>query len=114
MLTREQILGVVDRKFLDVDVPEWGGSVRLGSMSAATRDAYESGATKDEKGEPRFTLARAAEFVALSLVDESGALLMGADDVSKLTEKSPAVLLRLFGQAAELNGGSKEKAAGES
>ena len=37
-LSKDQILGAVDFSFVEVEVPEWGGTVRIRGLSAAERD----------------------------------------------------------------------------
>lgn len=41
LLTREQILKAQDRTYKDVSCPEWGGKVRIQSLSGAERDQFE-------------------------------------------------------------------------
>ncbi len=42
LLSKEQITAADDRQWEDVDVPEWGGTVRLLGMSGTERNAYQS------------------------------------------------------------------------
>jgi len=41
-LNKEQILRADDLKTEEVDVPEWGGSVRVRVLTGTERDAFES------------------------------------------------------------------------
>ena len=41
-LSRDQILGATDFVFVELEVEEWGGTVRLRGLSASERDAFES------------------------------------------------------------------------
>lgn len=106
LLSREQILGADDRSTQDVEVPEWGGSVRVRAISGAERDAYEAGLVQlKSDGSRKFTLANArSRLVALSIVDEAGARIFDEADVAKLGEKSAVALERVFDVAASLSG----------
>jgi len=102
MLTKEQIFSADDIKTVDVEVPEWGGTVRLASMSAAARDEYEQMLFRSRDGETIHNLR--ATLVSCCLVDEAGNLLMGPSEVAELGKKSGRVLGRLFDAAQRVNG----------
>ncbi len=83
VLTRDQIraAAAAEPKHLDVDVPEWGGTVRLRKLSAAAGIAMgreQAHLEKDEKGHPKDP-DDAVRFYAIvlshSIVDEHDALL---------------------------------------
>lgn len=101
LLNRDQILAAVDRKFVEVDVPEWGGKVRLGTMTAAARDRYETSFLAFRKGD--LDVSVRAALVAACAVDEKDAPLFTQEDVVALGAKSGTALLRLFNAAADLN-----------
>ncbi len=102
MLTKAQILAIDDRKFEDVDVPEWGGSVRIGSMSALARDGYDQLFTEiREKG---LKVSIRAHLAAACIVDENGDQIFEPSDVEALGKKSAKALIRIFNRCAELNG----------
>lgn len=115
LLSKEGILGAPDVRFEDVEVPEWGGAVRIKSLSARERDAWEIAAMPDmtgvdlrdkdllEKMKGRIENVR-ARLVACTAVGEDGALLFTAEDVAKLGDKNSMVLDRLFQVAQRLNG----------
>lgn len=105
-LTRQQILEADDRKFEIVEVPEWGGTVRLGSMQAINRDRYEIayGKAREEGSERSIR----ATLVSACIVDEKGETLFTEDDVIEFSKKSGAVLAELFDKCMELNGMSKK------
>ena len=106
MLSREQILSADDRKTEDVEVPEWGGTVRVRALSGAERDAYEAGLVQlRSDGTRRLTMQNArARLVSLSLCDEQGNRLFSDADVSELGDKSAAALERVFDVASRLSG----------
>lgn len=104
LLTREQILAAQDIRFDTVAVPEWGGEVRLRSMTGADRDEYEQWLIAqrgpDEKTNIRNLRAR---LVSLSIVDEAGSRLFSDSDIDALGARSAAALDRVAEAAARLN-----------
>lgn len=110
LLTRDQILKADDRKYEVVACPEWGGDVRLRSLTGKERDAYENSLSKRQGGKVKQNMDNfRARLVALCAVDEDGNLLFtNSQDILMLGEKSVAPLQRLFNKCTELNGMSDE------
>lgn len=111
LLTRDQILKAQDRTYITVNCPEWGGKVRLQSLSGAERDAFEESILgKKQKDGTREVVTKnlRAKLVALSAVDKEGKLIFNADDVFVLGEKNAAPLDRLFAASQKLSGISKD------
>lgn len=109
-LTREQILTASDRKYETVDIPEWGGSVRVRSLTvreqARLADIVEKTGDKNLEERVREQQLRTIVF---AVVDESGNPLFREEDVEALLDKNPQVILRL--QAAILRVSGLEQAA---
>lgn len=103
LLTADAILAAADVKSEVVDVPEWGGSVRIAVMSGRARDDFMT-ATAGGVSVSAFQ----AKLLSLSLVDDEGALLFTADQVEALQGKSKDVLDRIGAQAMTLNGIGKK------
>jgi hypothetical protein len=105
LLSKDQILQADDRKTEDVPVPEWGGTVRLRSLSGAERDEFENG-IQQQVGNKQVINARnaRAKLVALCAVDEQGQLLFSKADVIKLGSKSSLALQRVYDVACRMNG----------
>lgn len=121
ILTRDQILKSDDLKVELVNVPEWGGTVRIRELRAWEREQFEkriaatggTGAGQIAKtlGDLRATL------VGSCLVDEDNQRLFAENDIKALNEKSSSVIIRLFGICSRLSGISQEvvdAAVGES
>ncbi len=104
LLTREQILGVEDRPAELVDVPEWGGRVRVQTMTGAARDQVEQQLQRSERADTGMRENVRAIIVAGSVVGDDGALLFTAADVEQLGAKSALALDRVFDVAARLSG----------
>ena len=107
-LTREQILGAVDLKTEIVDVPEWGGSVIIRTMTAGERDLFERDMLAARKSGAVLPANIRASVVARCLVDESGHRLFTDEDITDLAEKSAAAMDRVFAAAQKLNALSDE------
>ncbi|MEW2383383.1 hypothetical protein AB0873_15010 [Micromonospora sp. NPDC047707] len=105
LLTRDQILAVDDYTFEDVEVPEWGGTVRVKGMSGAERDRFEAGSIKGKGKNRDVNLANLrARLVAASVIDEAGQLVFKPYDVETLGKKSAAALGRVYDVAQRLAG----------
>lgn len=104
-LSKDEILGAKDDDYEDVDVPEWGGKVRLRCISGSERDRYESSLAKMQKGKlvPDMVNAR-AKLVAMSVVDEMGNRMFSDTEVLALGAKSARALDRVYEVAARLSG----------
>jgi hypothetical protein len=109
LLTREQILQADDLPFEDVEVPEWGGTVRVRTLSGQERDAFEASITEQRGRNIRIRPENIrARLVALSVVDEEGQQLFDESDIRRLGAKSAKALDRLFSVAQRLSGISNE------
>src|SRR5215831_5723036 len=108
-LTREAIIGAQDIETIDVPVPEWGGVLRLRSMTALERENYEMmlGQTRD-RNNGLINNVRAS-LVAWCAVDGEGHKLFTAADITILGTKSSAALIRAFEAARRLNAMSAEE-----
>jgi hypothetical protein len=106
LLNKDQILEALDLKSEAVDVPEWGGSVLVRTMTGADRDAFETSmitVSLDGTRKPDMTNLR-AKLVALTLVDEANNRLFDVADIPRLALKSAAALERVFDAAQRING----------
>lgn len=102
-LTKEQILAADDRRYEVVDVPEWGGTVRLASMTAKDRAEFD-----EVKAENKDSIRLMPLLLVSCLVDEQGERIFALDDVPAFLSRSPRVLVDLFSKAIDLNAMSKE------
>lgn len=98
MLSRDDILNAKDIKTVELDVPEWGGTVLIGMMSGAGRDKFENDMMTD-KGRVNIR----AKLAALTLVDAEGNHLFKYEEAAELGKKSAAALSRVFDEACKLN-----------
>jgi hypothetical protein len=110
LLSREQIIEAADRKTEDVDVPEWGGTVRVRALSGTERDAYEAGIVQLRGDGTKIVNLKnlRGRLVSLSCVDENGARIFTDEDAIALGDKSAAALERVFDAARRLSGLSED------
>lgn len=109
LLTKEAILSADDRKFEDVPTPEWGGTVRVGTISAIEQDRWVA---ENQKNGKVSDLTFRVQYVSLCCIDENWNRLFTTEDLAALGNKSTHAIQRLFEVASRLNGLS-EQAAGE-
>jgi len=105
LLNKEQIKSVSDLETQDVEVPEWGGTVRLKSLTGAERDRFEASVVQGQGRNTTVNMQNLrAKLVAQSAIGEDGKPLFTEDDVKWLGEKSAKALNRLFNAAQSLSG----------
>jgi hypothetical protein len=102
---KDEILGRADRPVAVVEVPEWGegAHVRVGSLTAADRDAFEAD-TIARRRDGRDLENIRARLAVLCIVDEQGNRVFSDDDAPALGQQSAAALGRIFAAATQLNG----------
>lgn len=113
LLTRDQILREDKMPTEIVDVPEWGGAVKLGAISANERDELDQLAMKFNADGSRETHIKTKRcmLVAMCLVDQNGKRLLGRGEWPTFGKgKDPRVIDRLFKACQRLNGLDKEEA----
>lgn len=105
LLSKQAILAAKDIETRDVEVPEWGGRVRVKALTGSERDRFEQEtvARKGKNVETNLQNIR-ARLVVLAAVDEEGNRLFGFHDIEALGKKSAKPLDRLFTVAMELSG----------
>lgn len=107
LLSKSDILAATDLQSEIVEVPEWGGAVRVQGMDVNRRLAFSEylftvGADGSVAGKPGRSVALA--YAALCIVDESGAPMFTLADVDALGTKSPEALDRVAAVARRLSG----------
>lgn len=99
-LTKDQILSADDLGLLEVDVPEWGGSLFIRVMTVGERDAYENDwVLNKSRGVDDFR----TKFLARCICDSKGVRLFTDEEIPSLARKSAKVMSRLWQKAMEHN-----------
>ncbi|MFE3123921.1 hypothetical protein ACFXHD_10910 [Streptomyces hydrogenans] len=121
LLTAEEIGKASDQRFEDVDVPEWGGTVRIQSMSGTDRNSHQAESlVLGPNGRPKEINLKGqyARILSRCIVGEDGRRLFVSDkQIQALGAKDGAVLERLVKVAKRVSGLTEEAvedAAGKS
>ena len=105
LLSKTAILAAQDLQTEDVEIPEWGGAVRVRSFTGRERDAFEASMVRGDGRDRRVDLTNMrARLVGLTVIDESGQRLFTDEEADLLGAKSGAALDRVFAVAQKLNG----------
>lgn len=105
LLSRDAILRATDLVTEEVEVPEWGGVVRVKALTGAERDQFEAGVVERRGRKTEINMKNLrARLVALSVIDEDGRPLFRPTDAEALGQKSAAALGRVFDVAMRLSG----------
>ncbi|WP_223833095.1 hypothetical protein [Streptomyces venezuelae] len=97
-----------DLKTEDVEVPEWGGTVRLRTLTGEQRDAFEQSMVETKGGKQKQNLANfRARLIAKCVITKDGELMFSPPDIKPLGQKSAAALSRVFDACQKLNGFSE-------
>ena len=105
LLSKTAILAAQDLQTEDVEVPEWGGAVRVRSFTGRERDAFEASMVRGDGRDRKVDLTNMrARLVGLTVIDETGQRLFTDEEADLLGAKSGAALDRVFAIAQKLNG----------
>lgn len=105
LLSKQAIINAQDLPTEDVAVPEWGGTVRVRSLSARQRDTFEASLVKGQGKDRRADLINVrAKLVAACLVDEAGTRVFTDAEAVELGAKSGAAMDRVFTVCQRLSG----------
>ena len=110
-LGKEAILAAKDLKTEDVEVPEWGGWVKVGTMTGSQRDLFEKNMfIENEDGSQERNMHNfRATLCCMTIRNEQGKqMFKDKVDIENLGEKSGSALQRVFMVALRLNGMSKQ------
>ena len=103
-LNADQILQADDRRYEEVPVPEWGGKVRIRSLTGQEFEDWQDGLKRDKKGKITTESIRASLAAEVMVNDQGERLFAGTRMVLQLGNKSSAALQRIFTAAQRMNG----------
>lgn len=110
MLTREQILECNDVKIEEVNIPEWGDSVYVRSLTGEGLDNYQKSIVRiNGKYQTTDMTNVRAKLVVQTVCDKDGNLLFTKEDIPLVAKKNGAALEKLFEKAAQMSGLSNEE-----
>jgi hypothetical protein len=102
-LSKDQIFGAADSDVIEIDIPEWGGSIKLKPMTGEQRAGYEFWAATASKKNSDFRGIRERTIIACA-VDDAGEPLFSADDLATLAKKNAVILDRLSVECQRISG----------
>ena len=97
-LSAESILNADDFRYEDVDCPEWGGTVRVRSLSGGQRSIITQKVQDKELEELEELL------VVMGCVDENGERIFTNKDIEKLKKKANTPIARISRKIMGLSG----------
>jgi hypothetical protein len=103
-LTREQILSATSLAREEVQVPQWGGSVWIRTLTALDRGRYDESFLDEDRKVKNTSLAdMKIRLVALCACDESGQALFTEADIAALGQTGADAVDACFDVASRLN-----------
>lgn len=104
-LSREAILAASDLEAEDVEVPEWGGKVRVRPLNGRERaEIEELMFSENGAGRKQSEVLFRERMVALTVVGEDGKRAFTDQDVQALSEKNWRALERIALAAVKISG----------
>jgi hypothetical protein len=101
LLSFDDILEVDDVTYVEVEVPEWKGKVRFGSLSAADVLDFVEAPEQQKK-------TSGLRLINKSLVDRTGRRIGDDKKLNQLAKKDHRVINRLIEEILKLNGLDKK------
>lgn len=109
-LSKSDILSAQDNQIKVLDVPEWGGKVHLRSLGVEQRMDFlvsicemQDIAKNDALAAAQYYLQVQCGLLVSSIVDSTGARCFTKEDVAALSQKSPAVINKIYDEIVRLN-----------
>lgn len=102
VLNRDAILTANDLPIEEVDVPEWGGKLKVRGMTASQREAFESFMINQKSGSNIEGVR--ARLVVYSVLGQDNQPMFTEEDLPALSGKSAQVLDRIAEVAQRLSG----------
>lgn len=100
ILTKTQILSVVDSELRKIEVPEWGGEVMIRAMSLKEKDVLDRLFDKPNLTDSDFM----SHVMVVGVCDEAGQPIFTEDDIPGLLARNLFVVRRIVSDWRKLNG----------
>jgi len=112
MLSKADMLQPRSRRIVEVDVPEWGGVVRVQELTTSERSKFETSLQgKKGKSDPSRTVTVRERLIVLSVVDEQGQRVFSDEDIPALSEQPIKAIERIFNTIQDVSGFSNDDVA---
>ena len=110
LLSKQQIIDADDLGIVEVEVPEWGGSVLVRPLTAKQRGQFQATLVDQRQGGRTLRLQEIhIRLCGLSIVDGDGKRIFSDAELAILGGKSSAALQHIFEEASRLSGLSEEQ-----
>lgn len=96
-LTAENILQAEDFSYADVECPEWGGTVRVRSLSGAQRVTLRKAIDSKQSDVDEM-------LCVMSIVDEDGNRIFNRNQIGELSKKNTIAITRVAKRVLEISG----------
>ena len=106
-LSKEDIFNADDLPTKDMDIPEWGGTLTVRTLTGTERDQFESAFVNQDKIDIRGLKTR---LIQLTVLNGDGNPMFTKTDLLQLNGKSASVIDRIFQVSQRLSGLTKEDA----
>lgn len=104
-LSKTDIIDADDVQYEEIDVPEWGGRVRVKGLSGTERDSFEESLHTGKGKARRVSLANfRAKLAVRTVVDGDGRRVFEDSDYGLLGAKSASGLAKIAELASRLSG----------
>ncbi len=104
-LSRSDILEAEDLQIKEIEIPEWGGTIRVRGLTGTQRDEYLSSLLVNPGVSADLKLANAtAKLVYQCVVDKEGKPAFREGDILLLGKKNGHALNQVYELASELSG----------
>lgn len=107
-LNKEAILSANDAEYEEIEVPQWGGIVRMRTLTGTERDRFESYFIEEKDGAKKTEKNLRAKLLQMVIIGEDGKQLFTEKEIHLLGQKSGKILGNLFYKAQRMNGMTKE------
>ena len=107
-LSRDAIFAAKDTEIHEFEVPEWGGTILLRSMTGEQRNNYEYWAHQQSSAKKPDYRGIRERLIICCAVDENGDPLFSEEDLSSIASKDSAVIDRIHGKCQSICGMDNE------
>lgn len=105
LLSKAAILAAADLAHEVVNIPAWGGAIRIASMSGAARDEYRAALSSMQNEDGTLPVGYfAVALLVACCVDEAGDRIFSVEDIPALQAKAASSLDDAANVAMRLNG----------
>ena len=92
-LSKDDIFKADDLPTKDIDIPEWGGTLTIRTLTGAERDQFESAFVNQDQIDIRGLKAR---LIQLTVQNGDGQPMFTKADLQKINSKSASVIDRIL------------------